>query len=157
MIIASESFCSILRSKTIAVKQFRKYYILFFVIISFSYLSGQAYLPYDHGIYHYKERLNHLYKIDSSYHSSTRKIRTTDLAVHYKDCTTQDISPIDLFLFEEFRKELAPLDSDVKPRGIIGSLYSNPAHLLSVDSKDFKLYLNGFSTFMPVVKTRPVK
>ena len=115
-------------------------------LLTHALISQSAYMPYDHELYVFKDRLSHVYQLDPSYHSSVKKLYLEDLRSSFD--TIGVLASHDQFDFDYFKKEISDIPGTEK--GLLKYFYKNPAHLVQLKSEDFDLSVNYYIDFVGI-------
>jgi len=123
---------------------------LFFLwILACNTLQSQSsYLPYFHEAYDFADRLAHIYRPDSTYHYSVRKIHLGEGETSFKSYQKLNMSKMDSTLLQYYLFDFGFADEYFPERsGFFNIFYKNPAHFYEYKSKSFEILVNTISDF----------
>jgi len=129
----------------------RQVVLIFLLSCSIGYTYAQSvYVPAQHSVYHFIDRMDILYADSLPLHTSLKYYKREDIKYilshdRYGNVSDKDIEDIQ-YLRKEFRVDRDTSLGDLQ-KGIFKTFYKNPVHLFELETDNFELVINPFFNF----------
>lgn len=125
-----------------------KHLLAFVIFLVSARLCAQfSYIPYESQAYYFKDRVNHIYHNDESFHSAVHKLQHDYFLTYLEKIQNLPLSERDRQEWNYYLKDLNYPDSINRRKGLLEFFYTNPAHFFELETEDFRLRVDPFINF----------